>query len=106
MEAMKPVLDMIFGLEGFEAVAFWVGLFVIYMIVGFVLDYLMQSQGFGPYFNGALALLGTFLGLYARYNYLRDYSLARWEPLVTIGCVTGGIAIFLVVLAFVRNRTS
>ena len=103
---MKPLTDIIFGLEGFEATAFWIGLFVTYMIVGFFLDYLMQRQGFGPYWNGALALLGTFLGLYVRYNYLKDHELYRWEPLLTMGCVTGGIAVFMVVLAFVRNRTS
>ena len=30
MTAMRPLLDIIFGLEGFEMVAFWLALFVGY----------------------------------------------------------------------------
>ena len=46
MFALKPLFDIIFGLEGFEATAFWIALFVAYMIAGFFIDMLMQKQGF------------------------------------------------------------
>ena len=104
MEALKPLLDIIFGLTGFEATGFWIGLFVLYMLVGFFIDYLMQKAGFGPYYNSVIALFATFVGLYVRYNYLRDYTLLRYEPLVTIGCILGSIAILMTVLSYLRNR--
>jgi len=106
MFALKPLFDIIFGLEGFEATAFWIALFVAYMIAGFFIDMLMQKQGFGPYWNSVLAILGTFVGLYARYNYLPEYKVHFYEPYVTVGSIAGGVALTMITLAFVRNRTS
>ena len=106
MAALKPIFDTIFGLEGFEATAFWVATFVVYMIIGFFIDMLMEKQGFGPYFNAVFAIVGTFLGLYVRFNYVVEYRIHLYEPFVSIGFIAAGISLFIVTLAFVRNRTS
>ena len=104
MYALKPLFDIIFGLEGFEAAAFWIALFVAYMIAGFFIDMLMQRQGFGPLLNGIYALLGAFIGLYLRYNYFLRAPWFGYEPYVTMGLIFGSIAILLLALALVRNR--
>ena len=104
MRAMTPFFNYIFNLEGFEMVAFWLGLLISVAIVGFTLDYLMQRQGFGPLLNGLLALFGAFLGLYLRYNYFVRDPWFHFEPYVTMALCFGTPAILLVVLSFLRNR--
>jgi uncharacterized membrane protein YeaQ/YmgE (transglycosylase-associated protein family) len=104
MRAMKPFFETISNLDGFEFVAFWLGLFIGLMIAGFFLDMLMQRQGFGPFLNAIFALLGGFLGLYLRYNYFLRAPWAGYEPYVTMGLIFGSIAILLLVLAVIRNR--
>ena len=59
MEALTPLFLMVRDLEGFERVCFWLAAFVGFVLVGFVLDYLMGRQGFGPYINSILALIGV-----------------------------------------------
>lgn len=104
MRAMQPMFDVIFGLEGFEMVIFWLMLFIGWLIAGFFIDMLMQRQGFGPYINGALALLGGFLGLFLRYNYFTHAPWFRYEPFVTTGLCFGSMALLLLALSFLRNR--
>ena len=104
MRAMKPFFEVIGNFEGFEFVAFWLGLFIILMAVGFFLDMLMHKQGFGPFLNAILALLGAFIGVYLRYNYFMRAPWFGYEPYVTMGLIFGSIAILLVALAWIRNR--
>ncbi len=104
MAAMKPLFDYIFALEGFEMVAFWLGLVILYLIFGFVIDMLMQRMGFGPYINGALAIVGVLVGLYLRYNYFYLPPWVNWEPMLTMGLCAGSAAILLVGLSFVLHR--
>ncbi len=106
MVAMAPVFEFMNGLEGFEWTAFWVGLFCIFMFAGFFIDYLMQKQGFGPYFNSLFAAAGTFLGLYLRFNYIQPSRIHFYDPYLSIACVFGATALLIVMLAFLRNRTS
>ncbi len=102
MAAMAPFFRMINGLEGFEMVCFWLGTFVGFFLIGFVLDYLMGRQGFGPYVNSALALLGAVVGLYARYNYFLPY--VRYEPYLSFGLMFGAPVFLILVLSFLRTR--
>jgi hypothetical protein len=67
---------------------------------------LMEKQGFGPYFNAIFALVGTFLGLYVRFNYTKGYQIGAYEPFASIVAILAGVASFMIVLAFLRNRTS
>ena len=104
MRAMKPFFDIISNLEGFELVAFWLGLFIVLMIAGFFLDMVMQRQGFGPFLNAIFAFGGAFIGVYLRYNYFMHAPWFGYEPYLTLGRVFGSIAILLLLLALIRNR--
>ena len=102
MEAMTPFFVTIHELEGFEMVAFWLGAFVAFVLIGFVLDFLMGRQGFGPYINSILALIGVFGGLYVRYNFMTPYL--RYEPYVSFGLLFAAPVLLVVILSFLRTR--
>ncbi len=104
MAAMRPLFDVIHNLEGFELVAFWLGMFISFLGAGFFVDYLMQKQGFGVFWNAVFAFTGAFFGLYVRYNYLQRQPFFFFEPWVTIGVLFMSIAIFLTMMSFLRNR--
>jgi uncharacterized membrane protein YeaQ/YmgE (transglycosylase-associated protein family) len=106
MSAMHPVWVFLDNLEGFEFAAFWIAAFTMTLMAGFMLDYVMQRQGFGPYYNSLYVFVGVWLGLYVRFNYLRAYQVQLHDPFLTISSVIGVTAAMLVVMAFVRNRTS
>ncbi len=72
MDAMQPVWQFLNNLEGFEFAAFWISSFTLITMAGFFVDYVMQRQGFGPYWNALYVLGGVFIGLYVRFNYLRS----------------------------------
>ena len=59
MAAMKPLFDVIFGLEGFEKTAFWLGMFIAFLGAGFFVDYLMHKQGFGVFWNGVYVFIAA-----------------------------------------------
>jgi TRAP-type uncharacterized transport system fused permease subunit len=102
MTAMTPFFTMIRDLEGFEMVCFWLGVFVGFVLIGFVLDYLMGRQGFGPYVNSILALIGVFGGLYVRYNYMTPYL--RYEPYLTFSLLFAAPLLLVLLLSFMRSR--
>ena len=102
MEAMTPFFLMIQGLEGFEKVCFWLGAFVGIVLIGFLLDYLMGRQGFGPYINSVLALVGLFGGLYVRYNFMTPYL--RYEPYLSFGLLFAAPVLLVLMLSFMRTR--
>ena len=102
MAAMSPFFTMISGLEGFELACFWLGMFVGFVLVGFLLDYLMGRQGFGPYVNSVLALIGAYGGLYARYNYFSGY--VAYEPYLTFGLLFAAPVLLILILSFLRTR--
>ncbi len=106
MVAMDPVWKFLNSLEGFEYAAFWIAFLTLVMLVGFFLDYVMQKQGFGPYFNALYVLGGVWLGLYVRYNYLQPNKVHLNDPFLSLGSIFAVTAAMLVVMAFVRNRTS
>ena len=81
MDAMQPVWRFLHNLEGFEFAAFWIASFTAVTLAGFFLDYIMQKQGFGPYFNACYVAGGVWLGLYLRYNYLQPGQSAPVRPL-------------------------
>ena len=102
MAAMTPFFRMINGLEGFEMVCFWLAVFVGFFLIGFVLDYLMGRQGFGPYVNSVLALVGALVGLYLRYNYFLPY--VRYEPYLSFTLLFGAPVSLILLLSFLRTR--
>jgi TRAP-type uncharacterized transport system fused permease subunit len=102
MAAMSPFFLMINSLEGFELACFWLAVFVGFFLIGFVLDYLMGRQGFGPYVNSLLALIGALAGLYARYNYCQGYL--RYEPYLSLTLLFAAPVFLIVVLSFLRTR--
>jgi hypothetical protein len=104
MAAMAPLFDVVFELSGFEAVAFWLVLFVCFWIVGFALDVILQKQGFGPFGNGIVAFAGAFGGLYIRYNYKFDMSAIAFEPYLTLGLIFMPAALLLLGLSLLRSR--
>jgi hypothetical protein len=106
MEAMQPVWQFLNNLEGFEFAAFWIAAFTFTTMAGFFLDYVMQRQGFGPYFNALYVFGGVWVGLYLRFNYLRGYQAHFHDPYLTITAIMAVIVTMLTAVAFVRNRLS
>jgi hypothetical protein len=106
MTAMQPVFHFLNGLEGFDWAAFWIAGFTCTMLAGFFVDYVMQKQGFGPYFNSLFVLGGVWAGLYLRFNYLQPNRLHFYDPYLTLTAIFGVTATMFIVLAFVRNRAS
>jgi uncharacterized membrane-anchored protein len=104
MVAMEPVWRFLHNLEGFDFAAFWIALFTAVTLAGFFLDYIMQKQGFGPYFNSIFVAGGIWLGLYLRFNYLQPIRLHVYDPYLSITTILGVTAAMLVVTAFLRNR--
>jgi hypothetical protein len=104
MSAMTPLFDIIFGLEGFEEAAFWLGMFIAFLGAGFFIDYLMHKQGFGVLLNGVYVFVAGFAGLYIRYNYFQKPPYTSYEPFVTAGLFFLSIAVFLTMMSFLRNR--
>lgn len=103
MHAMQPFFQTVLNFEGFEFVAFWLGLFIALMAAGFFVDMIMQKQGFGPMLNAGFALGGGFLGLYLRFNYFSNSPWYSYEPFVTTVLCFGSIAGLLLMLAYLRN---
>lgn len=102
MVAMTPFFTMIHGLEGFERACFWLGLFVMFVLLGFFLDYLMGRQGFGPYINSVLALIGAYAGLYLRYNYFMGYI--SYEPYLSFALLFAAPVLLIIGLSALRTR--
>ncbi|MGO4873022.1 MAG: hypothetical protein ACLPGW_20875 [Roseiarcus sp.] len=102
MAAMSPFFTMINSLEGFEFVCFWLAAFVGFVLIGFLLDYLMGRQGFGPYVNSVLAVGGVCAGLYVRYNYCLPY--VRYEPYLSFGLLFTAPVFLVLILSFMRTR--
>jgi hypothetical protein len=104
MSAMSPLFDAIFGLEGFEKTAFWLGMFIAFLGAGFFVDYLMHKQGFGVFWNAVYVFLAGFAGLYISYNYFQRPPYSTYEPFVTAGLLFASIAVLLTTMSFLRNR--
>ena len=104
MIAMTPLFDVIFGLEGFEKTAFWLGMFIAFLGAGFFVDYLMHKQGFGVFWNAVYVFVAGFAGLYIKYNYFQRPPYSSYEPLVTAGLFFLSISVFLTAMSFLRNR--
>ncbi|MGD1038165.1 MAG: hypothetical protein ABR878_13510 [Roseiarcus sp.] len=102
MAAMTPFFKLINSLEGFELVCFWLAAFVGFVLIGFLLDWLMGRQGFGPYVNSALALIGVCAGLYARYNYFMHY--AGYEPYLSFALLFSAPVLLILILSFLKTR--
>jgi hypothetical protein len=62
----------------------------------------MGRQGFGPYVNSLLALIGAGAGLYARYNYFLPY--VRYEPYLSITLLFATPVALILILSFLRTR--
>jgi uncharacterized membrane protein YeaQ/YmgE (transglycosylase-associated protein family) len=102
MAAMAPFFKMINGLEGFELACFWLAFFVVFVLIGFLLDYIMGGQGFGPFANSALAMIGGFAGLYLRYNFFLGY--VGYEPYLSLTLLLAAPVLLIVMLSFLRTR--
>lgn len=102
MAAMTPFFRMINALEGFEMVCFWLAVFVGFFLIGFLLDYLMGRQGFGPYANSVLALIGALAGIYVRYNYFLPY--VRYEPYLSFTLLFAAPVFLILIVSFMRTR--
>lgn len=77
-------------------------LLVGFFIAGFVLDAILQKDGFGPYWNGLVAMLGVALGLSIRSRFFALTS--PYDPAFTMAIVLGTLVAMLMLLSAVRNR--
>jgi uncharacterized membrane protein YeaQ/YmgE (transglycosylase-associated protein family) len=102
MAAMTPFFTMLHSLEGFELVCFWLAAFVGTVLTGFLLDWLMDRQGFGPFVNSVLALIGAFIGLYVKYNFLSRFG--GYEPYLSFVMLFAAPVCFILSLSFMRTR--
>ena len=104
MAAMQPFLDTIFALEGFEWVAFWLALFVGYLLTGFLVDSLMHNMALGPYINGLVVVGALFGGLYLRYNYFLRDPWFRYEPITTMTLCFGAVTVVFSFIGVLKAR--
>ena len=104
MSAMQPFLDTIFALEGFEWTAFWLAVFVGYLLTGFFVDSLMHNMAFGPYINGVIVLGGLFGGIYLRYNYFLRDPWFRYEPMTTMALCFGAVTVIFSFIGILKAR--
>src|ERR1700710_697562 len=95
MIAMEPVWKFLNNLEGFDFAAFWIALFTLIILSGFFLDYIMQRQGFGPYLNSIFVVLGLWLGLWVRFNYLKPNEMHLNDPFLSVGSILCVLAVML-----------
>ncbi len=104
MYAMQPVWSFLNRLEGFDFAAFWICSFAFVVISGFVIDYLMQKQGFGAIFNSLLLVGCIFVGLYVRFAFAKPNVVPLPDPMLTIAVVLAVTTLTLTSLSMLRNR--
>ena len=85
-----PLLQSIQDLDGFEFTLFVLWSLVVFLGIGFAIDYLFSRKGMGPYWNAAYAMLGCYLGLCVHDWWL--WSFSAYEPELTIYMVVAGLA--------------
>ena len=70
--------------------------------IGIVVDSIMARHGFGPFGNGFLAILGCFVGVFARNEYI---SHAYGNDLAVTGLMSASCAtLMLVLFCMVKRR--
>ena len=104
MYAMQPVWTFLGRLEGFEFAAFWITAFAFVAIMGFIIDHLMQRQGFGPILNSVLLTGGIFAGLYLRFTYAKPGIVPLTDPMLSITVIIVVTTTMLTTLSMLRNR--
>ena len=85
MAAMTPFFQMINSLEGFELVCFCLAALVGFALTEFLADWLLGRQGFGPYVNSALALIGVCARTLCAVQFSYCHY-ARYEPYFELRC--------------------
>lgn len=104
MYVMQPVWLFLGRLEGFEFAAFWITSFAFVVISGFLIDYIMQRQGFGAIFNSFLLVGGIYIGLYVRFAYAKPNVVPLPDPMLTVAVILTVTTIMLTTLSMLRNR--
>lgn len=104
MTAIAPVIDYVFALEGFECAAFWLALFVSYLITGYLIDLFLRDLGLGPFLDGLVVLAAVLAGIYIRCNYFRVEPWFQYEPYVTITLCVSSPTLALTAVAILRSR--
>jgi hypothetical protein len=104
MYAMQPVWTFLGRLEGFDFAAFWITAFAGVVISGFLIDYIMQRQGFGAIFNSLLLVLCIFVGLFVRFAYAKPNVVPLPDPMLTIAVILAVTTTMLTTLSMLRNR--
>ena len=104
MYVMQPVWQFFARLDGFETVAFYIASFTGVLIAGFLLDYILQKQGFGVLYNSVLVAAGIFAGLFVRFAYAKPSVIPLADPMLTIVVILAVVTVMITVLALLRNR--
>ena len=94
----------VLGLENFDSVflmAVCIAILVGGAVVGYLTDMIMGERGFGPVGNGALAIMGALLGVYARNTYF--YHLRGDEMLITAIAAEVCATVLLLSLGFAKR---
>ncbi len=90
------------GMTGLESLLLTLFIIVAFFIAGFIIDGVMKNDGFGPYWNGAIAIGGLFAGLVVRSLYFPVHS--RYDPVLSMAIVFGVIIFILLFLAAIRKK--
>ena len=104
MYAMQPVWTFLGRLEGFDFAAFWITAFAGVVISGFLIDFLMQRQGFGAIFNAVLMVGCIFGGLFVRFAFAKPNVVPIPDPMLTIAVILTVTTLTLTTLSMLRNR--
>jgi hypothetical protein len=104
MYVLQPVWQFLDRLDGFETAALWIFGFTAIVIAGFIIDYIMQKQGFGVLYNSVVVAAALVLGLYIRLAYARPNVVPLADPLLTIVVILATTTGLITTLALLRNR--
>jgi len=74
------------------------------VIAGFLVDYVLQKQGFGVLYNSMLVAMGIFLGLFVRFAYAKPSVVPLADPMLTIAVILTVTTLMLSSLVLLRNR--
>ena len=99
MEA--PLLKLLFGIDAQYLWGVFLGLAILYFLIGKGLDLMLRDVAFGGALNGLIVLIGSLLGAWIRDRFFFGADWFPLEPYVSIEWIVGmGLFMFMAALVW------
>jgi len=101
---LTPLRELVFKLKGVEAWVFWPCAGILFLLLGFLFQSVLQDAAFGVLVNTLISLVAAVFGAL-----LRDWLFANagnlpYEPFLSLGLILSMIAVFMLAACAVRSR--